>query len=51
MSAPAVEYKEDYLQAYTLKSWLLDDRPQADRPVVHGLDHVFLSSWGVRRRR
>ena len=23
MSAPAVEYKEDYLQAYTLKSWLL----------------------------
>ena len=23
MSAPAVEFKEDYLQAYTLKSWLL----------------------------
>ena len=23
MSAPALEYKEDYLQAYTLKSWLL----------------------------
>ena len=42
MSAPAVEFKEDYLQAYTLKSWLLDHRPQADRPVVHGLDHVLL---------
>ncbi len=23
MSATAVEFKEDYLQAYTLKSWLL----------------------------
>jgi cytochrome c oxidase subunit I len=23
MSAPALEYKEDYLQAYTLRSWLL----------------------------
>ena len=32
---------------YTLEVVAADDRPQADRPAVHGLDHVLL----LRRRR
>ena len=46
MSAPAVELQEDYLQAYTLRSWLLTTDHKRIGAPVHGLDHVLL----LRRR-
>ena len=48
MSATAVEYQEDYLEEYTLKSWLLTTDHKRIALLYMAVDHALLLH---RRRR